>query len=389
MQLHKKQKTAPPAPPAQPLQRKTRIVYDERGMMDLPFLVLTLILVVIGLVMLFSASFARAYNDEGNSAFYFKRQAIFAGMGVIAMLAISRLNYQLYQRFSVLFYAVCVGLLMLVPVIGIEAGGAKRWLYIGTNFQPSELAKLGVVFVLANAMAVHRKEMHTLKYGILMPVLLIAPIAGLLAIQPHLSAIVIILAVSAFMMMAGGTKMRYFVVAFFAAAVAIVLFVLVKGYAGARISAWLDPSSDSAGKGYQILQSQYAIGSGGILGLGFGKGRQKYMYLPEEHNDYIFAIVCEELGYIGAAAVILLFVMLILRGYWIALHTEDRFAMLTVFGITTLLAMQVFLNIGVVSNLLPPTGISLPFFSYGGTALMLQLAQMGIVLGISRWNTNQ
>lgn len=389
MQLHKKQKTAPPAPPAQPLQRKTRIVYDERGMMDLPFLVLTLILVVIGLVMLFSASFARAYNDEGNSAFYFKRQAIFAGMGVIAMLAISRLNYQLYQRFSVLFYAVCVGLLMLVPVIGIEAGGAKRWLYIGTNFQPSELAKLGVVFVLANAMAVHRKEMHTLKYGILMPVLLIAPIAGLLAIQPHLSAIVIILAVSAFMMMAGGTKMRYFVVAFFTAAVAIVLFVLVKGYAGARISAWLDPSSDSAGKGYQILQSQYAIGSGGILGLGFGKGRQKYMYLPEEHNDYIFAIVCEELGYIGAAAVILLFVMLILRGYWIALHTEDRFAMLTVFGITTLLAMQVFLNIGVVSNLLPPTGISLPFFSYGGTALMLQLAQMGIVLGISRWNTNQ
>ena len=389
MQWNKKQKAASEAPPAGSLQRKRRVVVDERGVIDLPFLILTLILVVIGLVMLFSASFARAYNDEGNSAFYFRRQAIFAAAGIVAMLFISHLNYQLYQRYAMLLYGGCVFLLLLVPFIGIDAGGAKRWLYIGTNFQPSELAKLGVIFALANAMAINREKMSKPFFGILLPGLLLLPVVLLLALQPHLSAIVIICAVGAFMMMAGGTKMRYFVVGFLTAAALIAVLILTKGYASARISAWRNPTSDAAGDGYQILQSQYAIGSGGLLGLGFGKGRQKYMYLPEEHNDYIFAIVCEELGYIGAAAVILLFVMLIVRGYWIALHTEDRFAMLTVFGITTLLAMQVFLNIGVVSNFLPPTGISLPFFSYGGTALMLQLAQMGIVLGISRWNTNQ
>ena len=197
------------------------------------------------------------------------------------------------------------------------------------------------------------------------------------------------LALGAVMMFLGGVHLRWFALGGGVVAVFAIIYLTRMGYAGDRVTAWRDPASDPTDTGYQILQSLYAIGSGGLMGLGLGKGRQKYLYLPEEHNDYIFPIVCEELGFVGAVVVILLFVLLILRGYWIAMHARDRFGALMAAGLTTHLALQVFLNIGVVTNFLPATGISLPFFSYGGTALLIQLFEMGLILAISRQNDNK
>ena len=206
----------------------------------------------------------------------------------------------------------------------------------------------------------------------------------LLALEPHLSCIIIIGATGAAMMFMGGTRCRWFVLLGIIAVIGLLLYLRFRGYASERITAWRDPESDPADSGYQILQSLYAIGSGGLWGLGLGKSRQKYLYLPEEHNDYIFAIVCEELGLVGAGLVLLLFMLLIIRGIWLALHAKDRFSSLAMAGIVTQLALQVFFNIGVVTNFLPATGISLPFFSYGGTALLIQLFEMGLVLDMSR-----
>ena len=214
-------------------------------------------------------------------------------------------------------------------------------------------------------------------------------IAFLLVLQPHLSAIIIIFAVGASMMFLGGTRYRWFVLLGIAALIFGAVYLATMGYASERITAWRNPWADQSDTSYQIVQSLYAIGSGGLMGLGLGRGRQKYLYLPEEHNDYIFAIVCEELGFVGAMVILLLFMLLIIRGYWIAMHARDRFGALVVGGITTLLALQVFFNIGVVTNFLPSTGISLPFFSYGGTALLLQLFEMGLILSVSRQSNNQ
>ena len=226
--------------------------------------------------------------------------------------------------------------------------------------------------------------MKTFKYGFLPYMVILGLIAILLFLEPHMSATIIILALGFVMMILGGTNWKFLAGLAVAGIVLVVVYLATKGYTADRIKAWLDPESYPLDEGLQILQSQYAIGSGGLLGLGFGKSRQKYLYLPEEHNDYIFAIVCEELGFVGAVGILILFAMLILRGYWIAMHARDRFSMLMAAGLTTLLAIQVFLNVAVVTNLLPATGISLPFFSSGGTALIMQLAENGIMLNISR-----
>lgn len=385
-----KKKKAHDAAPEEALEPKVRTELDESGMLDLPFLVLTLLLVAVGLIMLFSASYARAYQNEGNSAYYFVRQAGFAAAGIAIMLLVSRVNYFIWYRLSMLILGASILLLILVPIAGTSENGAKRWINIGISFQPSEIAKLAVILSFASMMSTFKDKMGTFKYGVLPYIAILAVIGGLLLIEPHLSATLIIVSLGAVMMFLGGTKKRWFVIGLLLVAAAVTVFMITKGdYAMDRITAWLHPEKDPSDSGYQIIQSRYAIGSGGLTGLGFGKSRQKYLYLPEEHNDYIFAIVCEELGFVGALVVMALFVMLIIRGYWIALHARDRFAALTAAGITTLLAIQVFLNIGVVSNMLPSTGISLPFFSYGGTALLLQLFEMGIVLGISRWCNNK
>ena len=373
----------------QRLQTKERVIVDERGMLDLPYLILTLLLVAIGLIMLFSASYARAYRDKGVSTYYFGRQGMFAVAGIAIMLFVSRVNYQIWRSFSFLILAGSIVLLMLVPLIGTEEGGATRWIYLfGISFQPSEIAKLGIILAFAAMISVYREKMATFRYGVLPFAVILAVVAGLLVLEPHFSAIIIICAVGASMMFLGGTRVRWFVMLGIAAVIFAAVYLSLEGYASSRITAWRDPFSDPSDSGYQIVQSLYAIGSGGLMGLGLGKSRQKYLYLPEEHNDYIFAIVCEELGFVGAVLVILLFALLIIRGYWIAMHARDRFGALITAGLTTLLALQVFFNIGVVTNFLPATGISLPFFSYGGTALMLQLFEMGIVLSVSRQNRN-
>lgn len=371
-------------------EQKNNALLDERGLLDVPFLVLTVLLVIIGVVMMFSASYARAYSEKNNSTYYFARQALFALVGIGMMLFISRLNYQMWRGLSVIVLAIAIFFLLLVPFIGSEEGGAKRWLRLGIlSFQPSEVAKVAVVMSFASLMSLYREKMQTFRYGILPFASILIVVCGLIALERHFSGILIILALGAVMMFLGGVQLRWFAIGAVLVGAFAAIYLSTMGYASARITAWRDPMSDPSDTGYQILQSLYAIGSGGLMGLGFGHSRQKYLYLPEEHNDYIFPIVCEELGFVGAVAVILLFMLLIIRGYWIAMHARDRFGALLAAGLTTHLALQTFLNIGVVTNFLPATGISLPFFSYGGTALLIQLFEMGLILAVSRQNDNK
>ncbi len=374
----------------QPEKKRAKILLDERGLLDVPFLALTVLLVIIGVVMMFSASYARAYAEKNNATYFFARQAIFAIFGVGMMLFVSRVNYQIWRGASFIVLAVSIVFLMLVPIIGTEEGGAKRWIWIGfTSFQPSELTKLAIVMSFASLMSTYREKMQTFRYGVAPFAAILLIVCALLALERHFSGILIILAIGASMMFLGGVQLRWFTIGGAAVAVFAVIYLTTMGYASDRVTAWRDPMSDPSDTGYQILQSLYAIGSGGLMGLGFGKSRQKYLYLPEEHNDYIFPIVCEELGFVGALVIILLFILLIVRGYWIAMHARDRFGALMAAGLTTHMALQTFLNIGVVTNFLPATGISLPFFSYGGTALLLQLFEMGLILAVSRQNDNK
>ena len=362
-----------------------------RGPIDLPFCLLVLLLTAIGLVMLLSASFPSAYYETKNNdpMHYFTRQGVFAIMGVAAMFFISKINYQRFRAFAkpLLFIAIILLVLVLIPGIGQTRNNATRWIGVGElfTFQPSEIAKLAVVLYFSDSISKKKDKMRTTRYGILPYLLIMGVLAVLMMLEPHLSGTVLILSAGAALMLVGGIRWAWVGAAVgFAGGVATLMLTGVIKYGQSRIAMWQNPFIDPRGEGYQLSQSLISIGSGGLLGVGLGKSRQKFLYLPEEHNDFIFAIICEELGLIGAAIIMLLFAALILRGYWIALHARDRFGCLLVVGVTTLIAMQVFLNIGVVTGLLPTTGISLPFFSYGGTALSIQLAEMGIVLSVSR-----
>lgn len=363
-------------------------VRQRRGSIDLPFAALTLLLLTIGVVMVLSASYARAYYSAAtghNAAYYFMRQLGFALAGVGAMYALSLFPMQFYRRMSFLVLAAAAGLLALVPVIGVSQGDAKRWISLGfTTFQPSEIAKIGIILYFAALICKFKGRMRTVRYGILPFAGVLLIIVALLVMEPHFSAAIIIIAIGAVMLFLGGVRLYWFVGALIAALAALGVVMTFFPYASSRITTWLDPFANTSGSGYQIVQSLYAIGSGGLFGLGLGQGRQKYLYLPEEHNDFIFPVVCEELGFVGAIAILILFALLVIRGYWLAMHMRDRYSFLVTAGITTLLAIQVILNVAVVTNLVPCTGISLPFFSYGGTALLIQLAEMGIVLSASR-----
>ncbi|MDD6644068.1 MAG: putative lipid II flippase FtsW [Faecousia sp.] len=366
------------------LKKQERVIENDRGVMDLPYLLLTVLLVIIGLIMLFSASFARAYYITGNSASYFTSQAIFAVLGIGAMYAMSRVPYEWYYKLSRLIYGGTILLLLAVLLVGTNVNGATRWINLGfTQLQPSEIAKLSLIISLSVLMTRNQKDIKSPRTFFACAGAL-AIIALLLIAEPHFSATIIIALLWFCMMAIGGTNRKYLGIIVAIGAAGLLFLLLSGGYTSERITAWRNPEADPLDSGLQILQSEYAIGSGGLLGLGFGKSRQKYLYLPEEHNDYIFAIVCEELGFIGAVGILILFALLIIRGYWIAMHARDRFSMLLAAGLTTLLAIQVVLNVAVVTNLLPATGISLPFFSSGGTALIMQLAESGIMLNISR-----
>ena len=383
-----------------------------RGPMDLPFLMLVLMLVGIGLIMMFSASFASAYYDssqnvQNNPMFYIRRQAAYAAAGLLVMYVTSKINYQRFRWMSVFVLVGAIALLVLVLTpIGVEINQVKRWLYLflvaGPTFQPSEIAKVAVVLFFAARLSkrdTERKKKFTnrtltgrtlnrlerigflelVPYGAVLSLVLV-----LVVMEPHMSGTILIMVGAAAVLFASGINLGWFVGLGSFAVAALTFVVFATDYLTRKINLWLDPWSDPQGAGYQPIQSLYAIGSGGLLGLGLGKSRQKFLYIPEPENDFIFSIVVEELGFIGAAIVLILFALLIMRGYWLALHARDKFGTLTIVGIITLLAAQVFLNIGVVTNLIPNTGISLPFFSYGGTALMIQLAEMGIILSISR-----
>jgi len=384
---------------------------------DKPMLVITLVILLIGVIMVLSASFARGYYSASDPLRLFSRQFIFAVSGVILMLITSRLSVKTISRWSIHLLLISIGLLVLVLIIGNRVNGARRWIGIGgeyssLTFQPSEIAKLALILAFAQITCkLGKDKMKTFKFGVLPFAVITVVMIVLLRLEPHLSAIIIITALAAIMMFAGGTKLRWFIlaIAILAAMVSGFIFFQLRatvpdvgmrdvsvetvrenldlsalGYEGRRITAWLNPDADPLRDGFQIRQSLNAVGSGGLLGLGLGQSRQKHLYLPEEHNDYIFAIVCEELGFIGAMLILLLFTLLIIRGYWLAMNANDKYSSLITIGITSLLAIQVFLNVAVVTNLLPATGISLPFFSYGGTALWIQLVQIGIILAVSR-----
>lgn len=363
-----------------------------KGPIDLPFCLLVLLLMSIGLVMLLSASFPSAYYNTRNNdpTYWFVRQGVFAVMGVAGMLFIGKINYRRFRGIAKSLLYVSIFLLVFVAIPGnpvaVTVKGATRWIGVGElfSFQPSEIAKMAIVIYFSDSISKKKDLMRSFRYGILPYAAILLATAGLVAIEPHLSGAILILGVGASLMLVGGINWAWVFGALGAAAGMLYFALFVVGYNTSRIQYWLNPWADMKDKGYQLSQSLITIGSGGLLGVGLGKSRQKFLFLPEEHNDFIFAIICEELGLIGATIIMILFAALILRGYWIALHARDRFGSLLVIGVITLIAMQTFLNIGVVTGLLPTTGISLPFFSYGGTALSIQLAEMGVVLSVSR-----
>ena len=359
---------------------------------DFPFLILVLLLLAVGLIMLYSASFAQSEYDTGyvSSTRYFQKQAVCAAIGMAAFCLFSRIPVQVWFRLAWPLYALSIVLLLSVLVVGEEVNGARRWINVaGLQFQPSEIAKFTMILLYARLTRSYGSETKKFRFGVLGFGAALLGILVPLALEKHLSAIMLMGMVAVVMMFVAGTRARWLLAGAGAAVVFVAVYVSFMGYAGDRISAWLHPEADPGDTGYQILQSLYAIGSGGLFGLGFGKSRQKYLYLPFQYNDYIFAVICEELGFVGAVSVIALFSGLILRGYWIALRARDRFSTVLAAGLITLIAVQTILNLCVVTNLLPSTGISLPFFSYGGTALAVNLGEMGIVAQISRYRNHR
>lgn len=360
------------------------------GKMDIGFLVLVLVLLTIGLLMLFSASYPYAEAYFNNSYHFILRQSIFAVGGVVLMLFISKFNFNKYKKFAWILYIVINLILLILLIMPAQIMGVKRWLVIGSfSFQPSEIAKFSIILLFSALIARHHQEMQNAKFGILFLGGLLAVTCLLVILEPHLSATVLIAAIGLFLMFVGGIKIKYVIVGVAGISVAGILFVLsgALSYVADRLEYWFNPWADASGKGYQTIQSLLAIGSGGIMGRGFGKSRQKYLWLPEPHNDFIFSIVCEELGLIGACIIIALFCALIYRGFVVAMRCPDKFGSLLAFGVTMQLALQVLLNILVVTNTIPNTGISLPFFSYGGTSLVILLMQMGVILAVSRTST--
>ena len=345
--------------------------------------------------MVLSASAPSSLSTNGNSYTYVIKQLAFAIIGIILMFIISRFDYRIYKKFYKIAYIISIAALIsvIIPGIGVEVKGAKRWINLGFgNFQPSEIAKIGLIIFYAGYLTEHKNELGFFWRGCIKSFsFLIPPIAILFFIQDHLSASVVIIAITSIMMIMGGTKIKDFItiaVAGGSVGAAGMLFLATKGTKGtfrlARLTTFLDPWQDPTGDGWQVTQGLYAIGSGGLFGVGLGQSKQKYLYVSEPQNDFIFSILAEELGFIGCVVVIILFALFIWRGIIIAMKAPDMFSSLLATGITTLVMVQVALNIGVVTNSIPNTGISLPFFSAGGTALIMLLGMCGILLNISK-----
>lgn len=367
--------------------------YFLTGSIDIPFLGLTIALLTIGLIMLFSASYPYAYYYKDSSYYYFIRQIVFAVAGLVAMLLMSKINYKILKAIYKPVFVVTIALLVIVLFYHTNVQNFKRWIPLGpVSIQPSDLAKFTIILTLAVYISKYYKKMKTMKYGILIPVGIIAIFCGLIYLEHHLSCTILMFFIGACLMFAGGSDWKLFA---FGLAVIVLLGLLVvsfptliENYAGKRIVAWLDKDYDPLNGRWQTNNSLYAIGSGGFFGVGLGNSKQKYLYVSEPQNDFIFSIVCEELGFLGAAIIIVLFAALVIRGLIIASRCKDKFGSLLIIGVIAQIGLQVVLNILVVTDTLPNTGFALPFFSYGGTAIFMLLFEIGVVLSVSR-KTNQ
>ena len=357
--------------------------------LDVPFLAVLLALLCYGLLMLFSAGYAVALYRRGDAYTYIRPQLLFAVLGLAAMYAASLVDYHIWHRLAWPVLGVSLALLVVVLFMP-EYNGCKRWIVLpglGT-LQPSEIAKFAVVVVFAHIISLNHDRMRTFSAGVLPFALILGAVAVLMLLEPHLSGTVLILAIGAVLMFVGGTGLQWFALAgglgAGAIAAAVVALPQLVPYAAGRLASWRDPFADPLGEGHQTIQSLYAIASGGLAGLGLGNSRQKYLYVPEPQNDFIFSILCEELGFAGAALAVGLFLLLLLRGVSIAVRARDKFGALLVVGFVVQVVLQAVLNIAVVTNTIPNTGISLPFFSSGGTSLLMLLGEMGVVLSVSR-----
>lgn len=354
---------------------------------DYTLVITILLLLTIGLVMVLSASSPSALSESGDSYKYFSKQLFFAILGIIAMCFISKIDYRFYQKFYKHAWLVSFILLVLVMLVGKEVNEAKRWIYITSSlsFQPSEIVKFLMIVFYAGILTKNRDHLGKFKDGFFKHLLLVAPIIGLLLLQPHFSASIVIIAIIAVMMILAGCKLWHFLAVGGGLGIpGLVGLIILEPYRLARVTTFLDPWKDATGAGWQVIQSLYAIGSGGLFGVGLGESKQKYLYIPEPHNDFIFSVLSEELGFVGCTLVIVLFAIFIWRGVLIAMKSPDMFGSLIAIGITTLVAVQAILNIAVVTSSVPATGMPLPFFSYGGTALFILLCEMGVLLNISR-----
>lgn len=364
--------------------------------LDFILLIVVILLLSLGLIMVLSASSPTSLAETGDDSYsYFRKQAIFAVVGIIAMLFISKIDYRFWKKFYKIAYWVSIILLLivLIPGIGVSSGGASRWIKIlGVQFQPSELAKIGLIIFYASYLTDHKDELKGFYTGFIKPFLYLVPvILILILIQDHLSATIIIVAVVGIMMLMAGSRLKYFLTAGTAAGVlgAAGLYLMAKftskgAFRLARITSFLNPWADKQGDGWQVIQSLYAIGSGGLFGVGLGQSKQKYLYISEPHTDFIFAVLAEELGFVGCAVVIALFCVFIWRGVLTAMKAPDMFGSLVAIGITSLIGLQAIINIAVVTSSMPVTGMPLPFFSYGVTSLLILLCSVGVLLNISR-----
>ncbi len=401
-----KQSTAKSGGAVTPLEKAKRQTREDgmelpiKGSPDIPLLLITTVLILFGCVMVYSASavYARQYHDD--STYFIVRHLIFLLMGVAATALIVKLCTPVFwEDFSVILYGASLLMLLLVLVIGVDLGsGAKRWLNLGFfTLQPSEIAKLGLVMALAKFMTTHESKIRSehrrggsFVYGILYPGLLIGAVAVLIAAERHISGLMIVGMIGISVMFMGGTKFRWIATIGGVVVCAGCLLVLVSEYAQARVDTWINiDKADPLGSAWQTLQGLMAIGSGGLFGVGLGNSRQKFGYVSQPQNDFIFTIICEELGFFGAFLVLALFALFVWRGFYIARHAPNSFCALVAYGLTFKVGLQVLLNIAVVTNSMPNTGISLPFFSYGGTSLILQIIEVGIILSISRYSSHK
>lgn len=375
-------------------KRNKRVSSFVNNQFDFTLCITVLVLLAMGIIMVLSASAPSSLSKNGNSYTYVGKQLLFAVVGIIVMFAMSKVDYRFLKKYYWIIYHVSwiILLLVLVPGLGRSVNGATRWVDLRiTQFQPSELTKVGLIIFYAGYLSDHKAELTDLKKGFIKPLLYIIPPVGILfVVQNHMSVSLIIVIVIITMMVMAGCRMSHLVNTGFLGVSGLVgIFGLAQmsgkgGFRLDRISTFFDPWSDSLGTGYQMVQSLYAIGSGGFFGVGLGNSKQKYLYIPEPHNDFIFAILAEELGFVGCFFVIALFALFVWRGILIAMKSQDMFGSLLAVGITTLIGTQAIINIAVVTASIPTTGMALPFFSYGGTALLILLFDVGILLNISR-----